>query len=189
MHYERATMFRHGSRRGNIFRPAFRHARASGCERRPTGGYPIPWPGDFDPFRKCRYDNWLEQGTPSKSDRARVARWPADWGPAADQPPPRGPVRGTKCYPKTLVFEPCPAIHSPHPIVSFATDYGLRTTDYERAFCPRTIQLPITSKSIRVRRKQARASWGVQTIGSFSLKDVLSRIGSPVCCSNALIRA
>jgi len=38
---------------------------------------------------------------------ARVAQWPADWGPAADQPPPRGPVRGTKCYPKTLVFEPC----------------------------------------------------------------------------------
>src|SRR5207244_11214444 len=67
-----------------------------------TGGYPIPWPGDFDPFRKCQYDNWLEQGPPSKSDRARVAQWPADWGPAADQPPPRGPVRGTKCYPKTL---------------------------------------------------------------------------------------
>ena len=48
---------------------------------------------------------------------------------------------------------------------------------------------PITSKSMRVRRKQARASWGVQTIGSFSLKDVLSTIGSPVCCSKALISA
>ena len=39
---------------------------------------------------------------------------------------------------------------------------------------------PRTSRSMRVRRKQSRAWAGVQTIGSFSLKEVLSTIGTPV---------
>lgn len=53
----------------------------------------------------------------------------------------------------------------------------------------RTIQLPITSRSMRVRRKQSSASCGVHTIGSFSLNDVFRTIGRPVSRSNASISA
>ena len=38
---------------------------------------------------------------------------------------------------------------------------------------------PITRRSILVRRKQSSASAGLQTTGSFSLKDVLSTMGTP----------
>ena len=51
----------------------------------------------------------------------------------------------------------------------------------------RTIQWPITSRSIFVRRKQSSACAGVHTTGSFSLNDVLSTIGTPVSRSNALM--
>ena len=47
---------------------------------------------------------------------------------------------------------------------------------------------PITSTSMRVRRKQSSASAGVQTIGSFSLKDVFRTIGTPVRSPKARIR-
>src|SRR6516225_10463814 len=43
-----------------------------------------------------------------------------------------------------------------------------------------TITLPRTNLSIFVLRKQSNASSGLQTTGSFSLKDVLSTIGMPV---------
>ena len=39
---------------------------------------------------------------------------------------------------------------------------------------------PITSTSMRVRRKQSSASSGRSTIGSFSLNEVLSSTGTPV---------
>ena len=42
------------------------------------------------------------------------------------------------------------------------------------------ITLPKTNLSILVLRKQSNASSGLQTTGSFSLKDVLSSIGIPV---------
>src|SRR5262249_49673121 len=42
------------------------------------------------------------------------------------------------------------------------------------------ITLPRTNLSIFVLRKQSKASSGLQTTGSFSLKDVLSTIGTPV---------
>ena len=48
--------------------------------------------------------------------------------------------------------------------------------------------LPITSISILVRRKQSSASSGRQTIGSFSLNDVLSTSGIPVRSRNASIK-
>ena len=44
---------------------------------------------------------------------------------------------------------------------------------------------PSTSMSIFVRRKQSSASSGLQTIGSFSLNDVFSTIGTPVSRWNA----
>jgi hypothetical protein len=40
--------------------------------------------------------------------------------------------------------------------------------------------LPMTKRSILVRRKQSSASHGLHTTGSFSLKEVLSSIGMPV---------
>jgi len=42
------------------------------------------------------------------------------------------------------------------------------------------ITLPRTNLSIFVLRKQSNASSGLQTTGSFSLKDVFSTIGTPV---------
>ena len=42
---------------------------------------------------------------------------------------------------------------------------------------------------MRVRRKQSRASAGVLTIGSFSLNEVLSTMGTPVRRSKAAISA
>ena len=42
------------------------------------------------------------------------------------------------------------------------------------------ITFPRTNLSIFVLRKQSNASSGLQTTGSFSLKDVLSTIGMPV---------
>ena len=48
-----------------------------------------------------------------------------------------------------------------------------------------TIQLPSTSTSILVRRKHSSASRGWQTTGSFSLKLVLSTIGTPVSFWNS----
>ncbi|SRR6266487_975710 len=47
---------------------------------------------------------------------------------------------------------------------------------------------PMTITSMCVRRKQSSACPGVSTIGSFSLNDVLSTIGTPVIRSNDLIR-
>ena len=47
-----------------------------------------------------------------------------------------------------------------------------------------TTMSPITSMSILVRRKQSSASSGRQTIGSFSLNDVLSTSGIPVRSRN-----
>src|SRR5215470_16610402 len=46
---------------------------------------------------------------------------------------------------------------------------------------------PSTNASICVRRKQSIASCGLQTIGSLSLKEVLSTTGTPVWCSTSLI--
>lgn len=54
---------------------------------------------------------------------------------------------------------------------------GMRTA---QAAWRRTKTPSSTSTSMRVRRKQSRAWRGVQTIGSFSLKEVLSTIGTPV---------
>lgn len=51
------------------------------------------------------------------------------------------------------------------------------------------IQFSSTSISILVRRKQSSASAGVFTMGSFSLKDVLSKIGIPVFCLKASMSA
>lgn len=48
---------------------------------------------------------------------------------------------------------------------------------------------PRTSTSIFVRRNVSTASSGVQQIGSFSLKLVLSRTGTPVLAPKALIRS
>src|SRR5947208_3282607 len=47
---------------------------------------------------------------------------------------------------------------------------------------------PRTSTSILVRSKQSIASSGLHTTGSFSLKLVLSTIGTPVMALNASIR-
>ena len=47
---------------------------------------------------------------------------------------------------------------------------------------------PITSTSMCVRRKQSSASFGCRTIGSFSLNEVLSSMGTPLIRSNAVIR-
>jgi hypothetical protein len=44
-----------------------------------------------------------------------------------------------------------------------------------------------TIASMRVRMKQSSACSGVSTIGSFSLKLVLSTTGTPVILSNSLI--
>lgn len=54
--------------------------------------------------------------------------------------------------------------------------------------CRRISTSPSTSRSMRVRRKQSRAWAGVQTIGSFSLNEVLSTIGTPVRSAKARIR-
>ena len=51
----------------------------------------------------------------------------------------------------------------------------------------RTTRLPSTSTSMRVFWNVSTACSGVITIGSFSLNDVLSRIGTPVCRSNSSI--
>ena len=48
---------------------------------------------------------------------------------------------------------------------------------------------PMTSRSMCVRRKQSIASSGEQTMGSFSLKLVLTRTGRPVRASNARSKA
>ena len=50
-----------------------------------------------------------------------------------------------------------------------------------------TNQSPITSTSIFVLKKQSSASTGRHTTGSFSLKDVLSTIGTPVISRKASI--
>src|SRR6516165_4237619 len=47
---------------------------------------------------------------------------------------------------------------------------------------------PRTRTSMLVRRKQWSASSGVQTTGSFSLKEVLSTMGTPVMWRKASIR-
>ena len=47
------------------------------------------------------------------------------------------------------------------------------------------IASPITSTSIRVRRKQSSASFGSHTTGSFSLNEVLSTIGTAVSSRKA----
>ena len=47
----------------------------------------------------------------------------------------------------------------------------------------------MTTASIRVRWKHANACSGVSTMGSFSLNDVLSRIGVPVRSANAEMSA
>ena len=52
----------------------------------------------------------------------------------------------------------------------------------------RTTWFPSTSRSIRVSRNVRTASSGVITIGSFSLNDVFSRIGTPVSRPNSRIR-
>jgi hypothetical protein len=51
------------------------------------------------------------------------------------------------------------------------------------------ILLPSTKTSILVRKKQSSASSGLQTMGSFSLKEVLRTIGTSVSSSNASISA
>ena len=51
----------------------------------------------------------------------------------------------------------------------------------------RTIQFPMTSTSIFVRKKQSKASSGLHTTGSFSLNDVFNTIGTPVKSLKALI--
>src|SRR5262245_44175874 len=53
----------------------------------------------------------------------------------------------------------------------------------------RTTALCRTIASMRVRMKQSSACSGVSTIGSFSLKLVLSTTGTPVILSNSLISA
>jgi len=61
------------------------------------------------------------------------------------------------------------------------------------AYCPagsrRTRVLFTTIASIRVLRKQSSACSGVSTIGSFSLKLVFSRTGTPVIRANASMSA
>lgn len=52
-----------------------------------------------------------------------------------------------------------------------------------------TTMSPITSLSIRVRRKQSMASPGSFTMGSDSLNEVLSTIGTPVSRSKASMSA
>ncbi len=52
-----------------------------------------------------------------------------------------------------------------------------------------TTWLPRHRASMSVRRKQATAWSGVSTIGSFSLKLVLSTTGTPLCLWNSLIRS
>jgi len=47
----------------------------------------------------------------------------------------------------------------------------------------------ISNRSIRVRKKQSNASSGRFTIGSFSLNEVLSTIGTPISASNARLKA
>ena len=44
----------------------------------------------------------------------------------------------------------------------------------------------MTIESIVARTKQSIASAGLQTIGSFELKDVLSNMGTPVSSANPL---
>ena len=51
------------------------------------------------------------------------------------------------------------------------------------------ILLPSTKTSILVRKKQSSASAGLQTMGSFSLKEVLRTIGTSVSWRNASISA
>ena len=51
-----------------------------------------------------------------------------------------------------------------------------------------TKKSPSTRVSIRVRKKQATASSGVHTMGSFSLNDVLRSTGTPDIFANWLIR-
>ena len=51
------------------------------------------------------------------------------------------------------------------------------------------IVLPSTITSILVRKKQSSASAGLHTMGSFSLKEVLRTIGTPVSSRNASISA
>ena len=48
---------------------------------------------------------------------------------------------------------------------------------------------PSARQSISLRRKQAMASWGRQTIGSCSLKEVFNKTGTPDFCSKLLIRS
>ena len=48
---------------------------------------------------------------------------------------------------------------------------------------------PMHSASMSLRMKQLTACSGVSTMGSFSLKLVLSRTGVPVRCANAAVRS
>tara|TARA_B100000767_G_C19282638_1_gene336076 strand:- start:13 stop:174 length:162 start_codon:yes stop_codon:yes gene_type:complete len=47
-----------------------------------------------------------------------------------------------------------------------------------------TTQLPNTNTSILVRKKVFNASSGLQTTGSFSLKEVFNKMGTPVISLN-----
>jgi hypothetical protein len=49
-------------------------------------------------------------------------------------------------------------------------------------------ELPMTSVSILVRKKQSNASSGLQTTGSFSLNEVFNTIGTPVNSRKLVIR-
>ena len=57
------------------------------------------------------------------------------------------------------------------------------------AYWRTSILFPSTKTSILVRKKQSSASAGLQTMGSFSLKEVLRTIGTPVISRNASISA
>jgi len=64
---------------------------------------------------------------------------------------------------------------------------GEQLEQSHRSSARRTTWFPSTSRSIFVFRNVSTACSGVITIGSFSLKDVLRRTGTPVRFSNSLI--
>src|SRR5581483_8505350 len=68
----------------------------------------------------------------------------------------------------------------------YAGTPGAPSPDGARAGERATTRLPRTSTSMCVFWNVSTASAGVVTIGSFSLNDVLSRIGTPVSRSNSL---
>src|SRR5262245_7817089 len=79
--------------------------------------------------------------------------------------------------------EPAPACDE-HPLLGQVHDNYLAALATGRC----TTWRPMTRTSMCVRRKQSSASRGRSTMGSFSLNDVLSRIGTPLMRSNALMR-